>query len=304
MNSKAIKRQLLAAIAMVLVAALALGSSTYAWFVASGTVKAEGMKVQAQSEGGLVIRYHGGKWGTSATAGVTEAKELKPASSVDLTTWYTAEAMDPDDELANLATVTPLSLGYAAGKDDTDNESACYNNSYALVKYFEIRSATDEKAPKGLKIDSITVNYSESGNVNFTKNMSTALRVGVQCLYRTSASEQTYITVNHIYAPVNDNVDNIPSTTYHYIESYAGAEGTAYRYSDDTTKGGVSTAKFTVNNAGDSIVPDSVVLSNDPVKVYIFVWYEGEDQNLYSSNFNTEAINVAVNFTSIATVSA
>ena len=32
MQSKAIKRQLLAAVAMVLVAAIALGSSTYAWF--------------------------------------------------------------------------------------------------------------------------------------------------------------------------------------------------------------------------------------------------------------------------------
>ena len=49
MNSKAIKKQLLAAVAMVLVAAVALGSSTYAWFVASGTVTAEGMKVQARA---------------------------------------------------------------------------------------------------------------------------------------------------------------------------------------------------------------------------------------------------------------
>ena len=46
MNSKAIRKQLLAAVAMVLVAAVALGSSTYAWFVASGTVTATGMMVQ------------------------------------------------------------------------------------------------------------------------------------------------------------------------------------------------------------------------------------------------------------------
>ena len=48
MNSKAIKKQLLAAVAMVLVAAVALGSSTYAWFVASNDVKAEGMMLQVQ----------------------------------------------------------------------------------------------------------------------------------------------------------------------------------------------------------------------------------------------------------------
>lgn len=55
MNSKAIKRQLLAAIAMVLVAALALGSSTYAWFAANKTVTAQGMQVSATSSSSLVI---------------------------------------------------------------------------------------------------------------------------------------------------------------------------------------------------------------------------------------------------------
>lgn len=51
MNSKAIKRQLLAAIAMVLVAAIALGSSTYAWFASNNKVEAEGMKITATTEG-------------------------------------------------------------------------------------------------------------------------------------------------------------------------------------------------------------------------------------------------------------
>ena len=56
MNSKAIKRQLLAAIAMVLVAAIALGSSTYAWFSANKTVKASGVKLSAEVPTQLLIR--------------------------------------------------------------------------------------------------------------------------------------------------------------------------------------------------------------------------------------------------------
>lgn len=55
MNSKAIKRQLLAAIAMVLVAALALGSSTYAWFAANNKVSATNMQVTATTSQSLVI---------------------------------------------------------------------------------------------------------------------------------------------------------------------------------------------------------------------------------------------------------
>ena len=49
MNSKAIKRQLLAAIAMVLVAAIALGSSTYAWFVSNNAVTATGIDLSTTS---------------------------------------------------------------------------------------------------------------------------------------------------------------------------------------------------------------------------------------------------------------
>lgn len=40
MSTKALKTQLLAAIAMVLVASIALGSSTYAWFANNNKVDA------------------------------------------------------------------------------------------------------------------------------------------------------------------------------------------------------------------------------------------------------------------------
>ena len=46
---KALKKQLAAAIAMVCVAAVALGSSTYAWFVSNNTVKGTTTNISAQS---------------------------------------------------------------------------------------------------------------------------------------------------------------------------------------------------------------------------------------------------------------
>ena len=47
-NVKALKKQLAAAIAMVCVAAVALGSSTYAWFVSNNQVKATTSTISAQ----------------------------------------------------------------------------------------------------------------------------------------------------------------------------------------------------------------------------------------------------------------
>ena len=49
MDTKALKKQMVAAIAMVLVAAVALGSATFAWFVSNNTVKAETATISAQS---------------------------------------------------------------------------------------------------------------------------------------------------------------------------------------------------------------------------------------------------------------
>lgn len=290
MNSKAIRKQLLAAVAMVLVAAVALGSSTYAWFVASGTVKAEGMKVQAQSDGGLVINYHGGAWGASATAGMTQKRDLKPTSTKDLQNWYTARAAAPNAATANLATggVVTSSFAHSTGKDDSDNGEGCYNNPYGLVKWFEIRSATKENIPKGLCVESIDV----SGK---SKNMSTALRVGVACTYKDySQNDSDAVTTYNIYAPVSlDETDtgNQPSKEYNVIEP---KEGGGYQY---------STTKFKVSDVGKgtAIVPSTIEISNtNATTVYIYVWFEGEDHNLFSDNFNSEELSVTVNFTSLA----
>ena len=57
MNVKALKKQLMAAIAMVCVAAVALSSATYAWFVSNNNVKATTSSISAQSNAPfLVIR--------------------------------------------------------------------------------------------------------------------------------------------------------------------------------------------------------------------------------------------------------
>lgn len=49
METKALKKQLGAAIAMVIVAAIALGAATFAWFVNNNAVTAEGVDVSTTS---------------------------------------------------------------------------------------------------------------------------------------------------------------------------------------------------------------------------------------------------------------
>ena len=79
---KALKKQLAAAIAMVCVAAVALGSSTYAWFVTNNTVKATTSTISAQSNAAFMkIKYNATATTSDLTAdyATLESDELYPA---------------------------------------------------------------------------------------------------------------------------------------------------------------------------------------------------------------------------------
>ena len=119
MNVKALKKQLMAAIAMVLVAAVALGSSTYAWFVNNTKVTAESVTLTAKTSYALLISQ-----GTSGTA--TTASD-----------WGTLHTMSTN---AN-ATMVPVST---TGKDSLATNgtllfaaSNAWNNGQLVTSYKE-----------------------------------------------------------------------------------------------------------------------------------------------------------------------
>lgn len=287
MNSKAIKKQLLAAVAMVLVAAVALGSSTYAWFVASGSVTAKGMKVQAQAEGGLAIRYGTGDWGITATAGMTEAKTLLPASTKNMTAWSYAKASSAkayDADTTTRTNVTSSVLGENGKTYDADNP-------YVVMKEFQIRSTANSPRALGLFVSKVTVT-SGSSDAEAKQSLSTALRVGVR--YEPDATVDN--AKSYIYGPVKignkTDEKNIPTSSY-----------TWYRDKNDSGTT-VTLAEFgTKDDDKSQLVDKNTAIAfedSDCVKVQVFIWFEGEDKNLYSENFSAEDLNVTVEFSSYA----
>ena len=100
MSTKALKSQLLAAVAMVLVSSIALGSSTYAWFAINNKVTVTGPSFTTQVQDNLFIadtadgstklaasfdKIPAEKYFTTAAvlAQPSEAKILEPVSSAD-----------------------------------------------------------------------------------------------------------------------------------------------------------------------------------------------------------------------------
>ena len=275
MNSKAIKRQLLAAIAMVLVAAIALGSSTYAWFAAAGTVKAEGMSVQAQAESGLLIKELGASrdsFGTVAKIS-DDTKALFPASTADLTTWY--------HSLSTSASAAQGGENNTEGYEDASTLGSLDN--YRYMKQFVIRSATEAAIPDAkLQISNVTV----TNSTNSTVNLNTSIRVGVK-VSKGNADDSAF----YIYAPRSKDTNG--TSYFTLVADYTGAGAANLKEYAEPQSDDYMTL------AGNAIPADDTSLVVD-----IYIWYEGEDAECKTTNVTSngtvltpDALSVSVSFT-------
>ena len=256
---KALKKQMAAAIAMVCVAAIALGSSTYAWFVQSNQVTAEGMNVQAQAEGGLEIaNVDKTDWASTAQAKINTVTKLYPTSTKDTNDWYHAQAETASAKTAKTGTYQKLTLD-ATGKGSAEDDFK--DKQFYLVNDFYIR-ATAGTSAKNLKIDSVKIT-SETQN---TEALDRSLRIAVK------ADDNVYV-----YAP-NESDDAL---------TYNVWNGTALSAQVKANKGDtqVATGVTQIDSTGTT-------------KVEIYVWYEGEDSNHFSNNLNAsvDQLSVTVQF--------
>lgn len=137
---KTLKKQLGAAIAMVLVAAVALGSSTYAWFVSNNKVTATTSTISAQSNAAFMyIRDKDEK-----------SKDLTfDTSSINSTALYPAHWVTvASDNYAN-AEVGKFYTAYGTTADD----------GKMVTDTLKIVEASAESTTKGSPADAVTAQY-------------------------------------------------------------------------------------------------------------------------------------------------
>ncbi len=169
---KALKKQMAAAVAMVCVAAVALGSSTYAWFVSNNTVKATTTTISAQSNAPF-LKIDKDALTESSTTVATRADE----SSV---------ALYPAEVVAN-GTVPKFQSAYASSKSastelsnsrfDVGDTKAAVTGKYAIKQSFVI-GTTDDKAGsfKDLKVSKV-----ELTGATTSSKLTSALSVLIVC---------------------------------------------------------------------------------------------------------------------------
>ena len=273
-------RKLIPALAMLLVSATMMGTSTYAWFSMNTAVQATGMQVQAVAEDGIVIANSAkASWSNTATAQVTSAT-LVPTSAAAVTSpaFVHNSSTNADQAQGNQASAsyTDLSLTWntnnseGIGYEDANSNSTLDNNekSYVLLNNFFIKSSGATITGKTLYINDVTVTSSAS-----LLAIDNSLRVLV-----------VVGSTAYIYAPVINAGSGTTTLSYNYKEttSVTALNATAAEGYDKST--------------GITTIPNT---DADAINAKIYIYFEGEDANCKSTNISgitVDTLTVTVNF--------
>jgi len=292
MSTKALKKELLVAVVMLLVAAVALSGSTYAWFAMNNTVSATGMNVTTQTGDNLLIA----KDTLSNTAKLADnlfktalvdnvSGLLEPVSAVDGKTFY-YNATTNTDSVGDAIADTYLAYdptGLAAATDTATyanafsenygvNKTTAAEGAVGYVDYvFQLKAINGSDDTQYVDIDTLKLTY---GN---TTQAQQAFRVaifvddmGVDGATPATNGVGTLLTVLRT------------STAKYFSETLATPEA---------PKAVVSTTalgEFTSGILGGATRIGSVAAhTNHYFKVVVRLWLEGEDTTCNNTTFAT-----------------
>lgn len=233
MDTKALKKQMGAAIAMVLVAAVALGSATFAWFVSNNSVKATTSNIAAQSNSAYLVidKAKTSRTSTGAVTSVVEKKELYPAktekSQDGKAVWKSAYASTADASTMKEGTEFKIGDGTAAKAVEA---------KYAVENTFYVGTGTYDGEFTNLHITGVTVT---TPTTTENKNLGNALRVLVVCGEKWEVWSKDGIQLSSS--------------------------------NDDRT-------------ASDLLATDQVIKSDADATIKVYLYYDGDDANVYSNN--------------------
>lgn len=284
-----LKKQLAAAIAMVLVAAISLGTSTYAWFVSNTKVSATSSKVTATSatpnllivegatEAGPTYTAKKSDGKTTASISSTNATALYPASTDDCKTWWAVNSWEN-------GTSSPLANGYykptigltANGDNVSDGQYTQGSeklNAYQVSTY-SVYTTTGEVELNLDPANPIKVNVENANTAITSTGFMDALRVGIV----------VDGTLKLVYAPTDNEQgtakgnDSDARTGWRSVKDTSNTQEATYKIvAADTYTGWTATDKGdgTYTKATNSLG----TVRTDGVVVQVYVWLEGTDSD-------------------------
>lgn len=271
MKTTSRKRLLISSVAMLLVAMLALGTATFAWFTTDTTTQATGISVQTSKKSLLLVSSRTSEWtdNLNYNFGTDAAKKLlQPASSYDGANWYKAQA---DSGVSGAATNGEKITG--VGTTAAEGNVFC---NMLNVKNTGAETATSV---------TITANISETA-VTSGKNYLRVALVPSDCTADTGRGTATVESAQEF----RDNIYSAGADAAKPVE-YVGA-------SVADKKGAIKAAALDVQTKGKSISVNAGTLKQNEAKYYmLIVWFEGQDEDCQDAYAGNDMPNITFTIT-------
>ena len=258
-NTKSLKKQLAAAIAMLLVAVVALGTASYAWFVSNNTVTATTTNISAQSNSAYLVidNAAAGSTKTTSTSAATASETFSPDTKLYPAQWknnFDSAGKKSGDE-GFTSVVYQFESAYASAKDAATekegtrfavgNPETAATKDYTLANTFYIGTGTYDGTFTNLKVTGVTVNNTTSSQLE------NAMRVLVTC----------------------------------------GSEWTVW------SKAGIESGSHQTSSTADGIIKESGITKGTDATVKVYVYYDGADSKVFTTNLeNLKDCGVTVTF--------
>ncbi len=270
MKTTSRKRLLISSVAMLLVAMLALGTATFAWFTTDTTTQATGISVQTSKKSLLLVSSRTSEWtdNLNYNFGTDTAKKLlQPASSYDGANWYKAQAVNG---MSGVATTGEKITGVGTN-------AAAEGNVFCNM--LNVKNTGAEPAANV----TITATISETA-VTSGKNYLRVALVPSDCTADNGRGTATVASAEEF----RDNIYSAGADAAKPVE-YVG-KGVADK------KGAIKAADLDVQTKGNSISVNAGTLKQNEAKYYmLIVWFEGQDEDCQDAYAGNDMPNI--NFT-------
>jgi hypothetical protein len=279
------RKRIMASASMLVISAVMLSTSTYAWFTMNKEVTVEGMQVRATSDNGLVISGDNkSTWQTFWDVDMSSSIALAPTSADGAASpsWVSNKSSYFDDADSEQATSTydDLDLTYTVPdpangdflEDNGDGIGADGGFNYVMRKTFFIKASGTEALAERLAIKEVTARITheatdeDAGDDALNRSLRVMVVIGGNA---------------YIYAPVT------------------GYDETIYWKGDTTTALTLISASTQTQTTVTS-VPN---VDANAIPVVMYIYFEGEDAACKSSNIQgitLDNIEVAAAFTTVA----
>lgn len=269
MKTNSRKRLLVSSVAMLLVAMLALGTATYAWFTTDSTTTASGINVQTTKKSTLVVSSVDSGWTDNLNYKLNKA--LQPASSNDGINWYKAVA----DKITSYAATN--------GTKISDPKA---ENGNVFINMLNVKNEGAEAATE-VHIKA-TLNETQTNATNYVRVALVPAKV---------KSGNTYVDVTDktrssaTVAAASDFTDNMYGTGSANLVDHVG--------DDKTSEEGAIVADEAATDAqGMEIDVNLGELAPGAAKYYmLMVWFEGQSENCKDANAGNTLNNLTFTIT-------